>query len=321
MAKIVECIPNFSEGRNQAVIDGLVETAKSVPGVTLLDHSSDASHNRSVFTLVGDDQNIQEVAFRLVKYASENIDLTKHQGEHPRMGATDVLPFVPIKDITSEECVEIAKTVSERINHELGIPIFLYEDAATRPERKNLAKVRKGQFEGMPEKLLEPDWAPDYGERKIHPTAGVTAVGCRMPLIAFNINLATTDMDVPKEIAKAIRFSSGGFRFIQAGPAEILDKGFVQVTMNIKDYTKNPIYRIMETVKMEAKRWGVKVTGCEIIGATPYASLTDSLKYYLACDGIKDDVDAMSMEKVVELMVKYLGLTDFDIKKVLEANI
>ena len=163
MAKIVECIPNFSEGRNQAVIDGLVEVAKSVPGVTLLDHSSDASHNRSVFTLVGDDQNIQEVAFRLVKYASENIDLTKHQGEHPRMGATDVLPFVPIKDITSEECVEIAKTVSERINRELGIPIFLYEDAATRPERKNLAKVRKGQFEGMPEKLLEPDWAPDYG--------------------------------------------------------------------------------------------------------------------------------------------------------------
>ena len=142
-----------------------------------------------------------------------------------------------------------------------------------------------------------------------------------MPLIAFNINLATTDMSIPKEIAKDIRFSSGGFRFIQAGPAEILDKGFVQVTMNIKDYTKNPIYRIMETVKMEAKRWGVKVTGCEIIGATPFASLTDSLKYYLACDGIKDDVDAMSMEKVVELMIKYLGLTDFDVKKVLEANI
>jgi len=202
MAKIVECIPNFSEGRNQAVIDGLVEVAKSVPGVTLLDHSSDASHNRSVFTLVGDDQNIQEVAFRLVKYASENIDLTKHQGEHPRMGATDVLPFVPIKDITSEECVEIAKTVSERINRELGIPIFLYEDAATRPERKNLAKVRKGQFEGMPEKLLEPDWAPDYGERKIHPTAGVTAVGARMPLIAYNINLDTDNLEIANNIAK-----------------------------------------------------------------------------------------------------------------------
>ena len=173
----------------------------------------------------------------------------------------------------------------------------------------------------MAEKLKQPEWAPDFGERAPHPTAGVTAIGCRMPLIAFNINLATTDMSIPKEIAKDIRFSSGGFRFIQAGPAEILDKGFVQVTMNIKDYTKNPIYRIMETVKMEAKRWGVKVTGCEIIGATPFASLTDSLKYYLACDGIKDDVDAMSMDKVVELMIKYLGLTDFDVKKVLEANI
>jgi len=163
MAKIVECIPNFSEGRNQAVIDGLAATAKSIPGVTLLDYSSDASHNRSVFTLVGDEESIQEVAFQLVKYASENIDMTKHEGEHPRMGATDVCPFVPVKDITTAECVEIANKVAERINRELGIPIFLYEDAATRPERKNLAKVRKGQFEGMPEKLLEPDWAPDYG--------------------------------------------------------------------------------------------------------------------------------------------------------------
>ncbi|QWL83676.1 Glutamate formiminotransferase [Streptococcus sp. ZB199] len=151
MAKIVECIPNFSEGRNQAVIDGLVATAKSIPGVTLLDYSSDASHNRSVFTLVGDEESIQEVAFQLVKYASENIDMTKHEGEHPRMGATDVCPFVPVKDITTAECVEIANKVAERINRELGIPIFLYEDAATRPERKNLAKVRKGQFEGMPE--------------------------------------------------------------------------------------------------------------------------------------------------------------------------
>lgn len=181
MAKIVECIPNFSEGQNQAVIDGLVATAKSIPGVTLLDYSSDASHNRSVFTLVGDDQSIQEAAFQLVKYASENIDMTKHHGEHPRMGATDVCPFVPIKDITTQECVEISKQVAERINRELGIPIFLYEDSATRPERQNLAKVRKGQFEGMPEKLLEEDWAPDYGDRKIHPTAGVTAVGARMP--------------------------------------------------------------------------------------------------------------------------------------------
>ena len=240
MAKIVECIPNFSEGRNQAVIDGLVEVAKSVPGVTLLDHSSDASHNRSVFTLVGDDQNIQEVAFRLVKYASENIDLTKHQGEHPRMGATDVLPFVPIKDITSEECVEIAKTVSERINRELGIPIFLYEDAATRPERKNLAKVRKGQFEGMPEKLLEPDWAPDYGERKIHPTAGVTAVGARMPLIAYNINLDTDNLEIANNIAKVIRGSSGGYKYCKAIGVMLEDRNIAQVSINMVNLEKIP---------------------------------------------------------------------------------
>ena len=276
MAKIVECIPNFSEGRNQAVIDGLVEVAKSVPGVTLLDHSSDASHNRSVFTLVGDDQNIQEVAFRLVKYASENIDLTKHQGEHPRMGATDVLPFVPIKDITSEECVEIAKTVSERINRELGIPIFLYEDAATRPERKNLAKVRKGQFEGMPEKLLEPDWAPDYGERKIHPTAGVTAVGARMPLIAYNINLDTDNLEIANKIAKIIRGSSGGYKYCKAIGVMLEDRNIAQVSINMVNLEKFPLYRVFE-----AKRYGVGILGSEVIGLAPAKALIDAAEYYL----------------------------------------
>ena len=260
MAKIVECIPNFSEGRNQAVIDGLVEVAKSVPGVTLLDHSSDASHNRSVFTLVGDDQNIQEVAFRLVKYASENIDLTKHQGEHPRMGATDVLPFVPIKDITSEECVEIAKTVSER---------------------KNLAKVRKGQFEGMPEKLLEPDWAPDYGERKIHPTAGVTAVGARMPLIAYNINLDTDNLEIANNIAKIIRGSSGGYKYCKAIGVMLEDRNIAQVSINMVNLEKFPLYRVFETVRFEAKRYGVGILGSEVIGLAPAKALIDAAEYYL----------------------------------------
>ena len=204
MAKIIECVPNFSEGQNEAVINGLVSVAKSVGGVTLLDHSSDASHNRSVFTLVGDEEGIQEVAFQLVKYASENIDMTKHHGEHPRMGATDVVPFIPIKDSSVEECVEISKNDAKRINDELNIPIFLYEDSASVPGRKNLARVRKGQFEGMPEKLQEEEWAPDYGERKIHPTAGITAVGARMPLVAFNVNLDTDDMTIANKIAKII---------------------------------------------------------------------------------------------------------------------
>ncbi|HEP1515459.1 TPA: glutamate formimidoyltransferase [Streptococcus pyogenes] len=281
MAKIVECIPNFSEGQNQAVIDGLVATAKSIPGVTLLDYSSDASHNRSVFTLVGDDQSIQEAAFQLVKYASENIDMTKHHGEHPRMGATDVCPFVPIKDITTQECVEISKQVAERINRELGIPIFLYEDSATRPERQNLAKVRKGQFEGMPEKLLEEDWAPDYGDRKIHPTAGVTAVGARMPLVAFNVNLDTDNIDIAHKIAKIIRGSGGGYKYCKAIGVMLEDRHIAQVSMNIVNFEKCSLYRTFETIKFEARRYGVNVIGSEVIGLAPAKALIDVAEYYL----------------------------------------
>ncbi|HER6988078.1 TPA: glutamate formimidoyltransferase [Streptococcus pyogenes] len=281
MAKIVECIPNFSEGQNQAVIDGLVATAKSIPGVTLLDYSSDASHNRSVFTLVGDDQSIQEAAFQLVKYASENIDMTKHHGEHPRMGATDVCPFVPIKDITTQECVEISKQVAERINRELGIPIFLYEDSATRPERQNLTKVRKGQFEGMPEKLLEEDWAPDYGDRKIHPTAGVTAVGARMPLVAFNVNLDTDNIDIAHKIAKIIRGSGGGYKYCKAIGVMLEDRHIAQVSMNMVNFEKCSLYRTFETIKFEARRYGVNVIGSEIIGLAPAKALIDVAEYYL----------------------------------------
>ncbi|VHJ18046.1 glutamate formimidoyltransferase [Streptococcus pyogenes] len=281
MAKIVECIPNFSEGQNQAVIDGLVATAKSIPGVTLLDYSSDASHNRSVFTLVGDDQSIQEAAFQLVKYASENIDMTKHHGEHPRMGATDVCPFVPIKDITTQECVEISKQVAKRINRELDIPIFLYEDSATRPERQNLAKIRKGQFEGMPEKLLEEDWAPDYGNRKIHPTAGVTAVGARMPLVAFNVNLDTDNIDIAHKIAKIIRGSGGGYKYCKAIGVMLEDRHIAQVSMNMVNFEKCSLYRTFETIKFEARRYGVNVIGSEVIGLAPAKALIDVAEYYL----------------------------------------
>lgn len=281
MAKIIECIPNFSEGRNQEVIDGLVKTAQSVAGVTLLDHSSDASHNRSVFTLVGNEVSIQEAAFELVKYATEHIDMTKHEGEHPRMGATDVLPFVPIKDVTMEECVAISKQVAERINRELGIPIFLYEDSATRPERQNLAKVRKGQFEGMPEKLLEEEWAPDFGERKIHPTAGVLAVGARMPLVAFNVNLDTSDITIANKIAKIVRGSSGGYKYCKGIGVMLEDRNIAQVSMNMVNFEGTPLYRVFETIKFEAKRYGVNIIGSEIIGLAPAKALIDAAEYYL----------------------------------------
>lgn len=289
MVKIVECIPNFSEGQNQEVIQGLVETAKSVAGVTLLDYSSDASHNRSVFTLVGDEESIQEVAFQLVKFASEHIDLTKHKGEHPRMGATDVLPFVPIKDITAEECVEISKKVGQRINSELGIPIFLYEDAASRPERKNLAKIRKGQFEGMAEKLLEEDWEPDFGERKIHPTAGVTAVGARMPLIAYNINLDTDNLEIANKIAKYIRGSSGGYTYCKAIGVMLEDRNIAQVSINMVNLEKFPLYRVFETVRFEAKRYGVTILGSEVIGLAPAKALVDAAEYYLQIEDFDYD--------------------------------
>ena len=281
MAKIIECIPNFSEGRRQDVIDALVETANSVPGVTLLDYSPDASHNRSVFTLVGDPEGIAEAAFRLCKLASEKIDMTKHEGEHPRMGATDVIPFVPIKEVTAEDCVEISKKVAERIWNELKIPSFLYEDSARCPERQNLASVRRGQFEGMPEKLKQEDWAPDFGNREIHPTAGITAIGARMPLVAYNINLDTPDIEIANAIAKAIRSSSGGYKYCKAIGVMLEDRNIAQVSMNMVNCEGTPIYRVFEAVRAEARRWGVRILGSEIVGLTPAKALIDCAEYYL----------------------------------------
>ena len=281
MAKLVECIPNFSEGRDEAIINALVAESKSVPGVMLLDHSSDPSHNRSVFTLVGDPDGIAEAAFRLCKLASEKIDMTKHTGEHPRMGATHVIPFVPVKDITAGECVEISKKVAERIYNELKIPSFLYEDSAKCEDRRNLAKVRKGQFEAMPEKLLLDEWAPDYGERKIHPTAGITAIGARMPLVAFNVNLSTSDINIANAIAKTIRASSGGFKCCKAIGVMLEDRNIAQVSMNMVNYDETPLYRAFEAIRFEAQRWGVHITGSEVIGLTPVKALVDCAEYYL----------------------------------------
>ena len=281
MSKLVECIPNFSEGRVKERVDELVAVAMSIPGVTLLDHSSDASHNRSVFTLVGDPAGIKEVAFQLCKKASELIDMTKHSGEHPRMGATDVIPFVPIRGISVEECVEISVQVAKRIWEELGIPSFLYEYSATTAGRQNLAAVRKGQFEGMPEKLLLDEWAPDFGERKIHPTAGITAIGARPPLIAYNINLDTPDLEIANAIAKAIRGSSGGFEYCKAIGVMLEDRNIAQVSMNMVNCEETPIYRVFEAVKSEARRWGVNILGSEVIGLAHAKALIDCAEYYL----------------------------------------
>jgi len=289
MAKLIECIPNFSEGRNQDTINALVKEAQSVPGVVLLDYSSDASHNRSVFTMVGDPDGIAEAAFRLCKLAGEKIDMTKHQGEHPRMGATDVIPFVPIKDTTAAECVELSKKVAARIYDELKIPSFLYEDSASVPGRKNLAACRKGQFEGMPEKLLQEEWAPDFGERKIHPTAGITAIGARMPLIAFNVNLNTSDINIANAIAKTIRASSGGYKHCKAIGVMLENRNIAQVSMNMVNYEGTPLYRAFEAIRSEARRWGVSIIGSEIIGLTPVKALVDTAEYYLQVEDFDYD--------------------------------
>ena len=281
MPKLIECIPNFSEGRDQKVIDGLTAVAQSVPGVSLFDVQSDESHNRCVYTLVGSPEGIEEVAFQLAKKAMETIDMTKHEGAHPRMGATDVIPFVPTMDVTVEECVAMSKRVALRIWDELKIPSFLYEDSASSPDRTNLAAVRKGQFEGMPEKLKQPEWAPDYGEREIHPTAGIIAIGARMPLVAFNINLDTDDVEIAKAIAKSIRGSSGGYKYCKALGVKIEERNMAQVTMNMVNYEGTPLYRVYEAVRFEAERWGVKIIGTEIVGLTPAKALIDAAEYYL----------------------------------------
>lgn len=281
MAKIVECIPNISEGRNTAVIEAVIDEVRKTPGVTLLDYSSDTSHNRTVITFLGSPEGVEEAAVALAKKAAELIDLTKHQGEHPRMGAVDVVPFVPIKEITKEETIELSKRVGERIWKEAGMPVFLYEDSASAPNRVNLAKIRKGQFEGMAEKVMEPEWEPDFGGRRIHPTAGVAAVGCRMPLVAFNINLNTSNLEIASAIAKIIRRSSGGLECVKALGVMLEDRNIAQVSINMTNFNKTPLYRVLELVKAEARRWGVGVVGTEIIGLTPMNALIDSAEYYL----------------------------------------
>ena len=283
MAKLVECIPNFSvsKEKDEAVFQALVDTANAVPGCTLFDVQTDGNHNRCVFTLIGSPAAIEEVAFQLAKKAVETIDMTKHEGQHPRMGAVDVIPFVPQMDVSVSECVEISKRVAQRCWEELELPSFLYEDSATRPERRNLAACRKGQFEGMPEKLLQPDWAPDYGERRIHPTAGITAIGARMPLIAFNVNLDTSDVEIAKKIAKAIRGSSGGFRSCKAIGIMLEERNIAQVSMNMVNYEDTPLFYAYEMIRALADRYGVRIIGSEIVGLTPAKALLDCAEYYL----------------------------------------
>jgi len=279
MSTLVECVPNFSEGRDKAKVDAIVDALK-VEGVYLLDREMDADHNRSVITLVGEREAIQEAAIRGVGKAAELIDLNQHQGAHPRMGAADVVPFIPIDGVTLEDCVTMARHVGEQIWKRYQIPVYLYEAAATTPERQNLENIRRGQFEGIRAEIASnPARKPDFGEARVHPTAGATVVGARKFLIAYNIFLNTPDVDIAKRVAKAVRFSSGGLRFVKG--AGFLVRGQAQVSMNLTDFEQTPIQRVFELVRKEAARYGVAPLSSEIVGLIPKKALESAAEWFL----------------------------------------
>jgi glutamate formiminotransferase / 5-formyltetrahydrofolate cyclo-ligase len=286
---IIESIPNVSEGRRTEVIERFAEAIRQVPGVKLLDYSSDASHNRSVFTLVGDAEPLKMATLALVEQAVEAIDLRTHRGEHPRLGAVDVVPFVPIEGITMSGCVALAKEVGAAVAERFGVPVYLYEEASSNPLRKNLEDIRRGEFEGLAAKMATPGWAPDFGPSTAHVTAGASVIGARMPLIAYNVNLDTDRVDVAKKIAAAIRHSSGGLRYVKAMAIKVDDRNLAQVSINLTNYEKTPMFRVFEMVKREAARYGVSILESEIVGLVPSAALTSSAEFYLQLERFSAD--------------------------------
>lgn len=293
MAKLVECVPNFSEGRNKEIIENIIDEVRRTEGVKLLDYSSDKDHNRTVVTFVGSPEETKEAAYKLIKRASELIDMSKHQGAHPRMGATDVVPFIPIKDITTEECVQMAKDLGEKVGQELNIPVYLYEDAASSPERQNLANIRRGQYEGFFEKIKQPEWKPDFGPCEMNRKSGATVIGARFPLIAYNVNLGTDNLEIANAIAKKIRHIGGGLRYAKAVGVMLTERNIAQVSINLVNYEKTAIYTAQEMVRMEAKRYGVPVIGAEVIGLVPMKALIDCAEYYL-------QIENFDMNQVLE---------------------
>lgn len=287
MAVLVECVPNFSEGSNMETVAKIVAPFIATEGVKLLNYSSDQDHNRTVVTVMGEPQQVKKAMIEATGVAIGAIDLRHHQGEHPRMGAVDVVPFIPIQNYTMEEAVALAKDTAEEMASKYDLPVFLYEKAASAPARENLANIRKGEFEGMSNKLLLPEWKPDFGPGLIHPSAGVTAVGARMPLIAFNINLNTNNLDIANQIARCIRHISGGLRYCKAMGVMLKERNIVQVSINMTDYTKTALYRVFEMVRFEAQRYGVEIVGSEIIGLAPMAALIDAAVYYMRIEDFK----------------------------------
>ena len=293
MNKIMECVPNFSEGRDLQKIDKIVAPFRGKQGVKLLDYSNDEDHNRLVVTVVGEPEPLRDAVLEAIGVAVELIDLNHHQGQHPRMGAVDVVPFIPIRNVTMEEAVALSKEVGKEVAKRYNLPVFLYEKSASAPHRENLAAVRKGEFEGMAEKIKQPEWHPDFGLAERHPTAGTVAIGARMPLVAYNINLNTPSLEIAHDIAKKIRFIGGGLRYCKAMGVELKDRGITQVSINMTDYTRTALYRAFELARVEARRYGASIVGSEIIGLVPMEALIDTASYYLGLENF-------SMEQVLE---------------------
>ena len=289
----MECVPNFSEGRDLQKTDKIVAPFRGKLGVKLLDYSNDEDHNRLVVTVVGEPEPLRDAVLEAIGVAVELIDLNHHQGQHPRMGAVDVVPFIPIRNVTMEEAVALSKEVGKEVAKRYNLPVFLYEKSASAPHRENLAAVRKGEFEGMAEKIKQPEWHPDFGLAERHPTAGTVAIGARMPLVAYNINLNTPSLEIAHDIAKKIRFIGGGLRYCKAMGVELKDRGITQVSINMTDYTRTALYRAFELVRVEARRYGVSIVGSEIIGLVPMEALIDTASYYLGLENF-------SMEQVLE---------------------
>ncbi|RLB27642.1 MAG: glutamate formimidoyltransferase [Deltaproteobacteria bacterium] len=282
MAKpLIECVPNFSEGRNQDLINTIVDPFKRKKRCILLDQRADEDHNRLVVSLVGEPGPLQDALMEACLVAIENIDMEKHRGGHPRIGAVDVIPFVPLRNISMDECVEIAREFGRHFNAKTGVPVYFYEEAALRPDRRGLEVIRKGQYEALKREISNPERHPDVGEPSLHPTAGATVIGARKFLIAFNVNLATPDVNIAKQIAKAVRASSGGMCHVKGIGLALESRGITQVSMNITDYEKNALYRVVELIRFEAKRWGVPIIETEVYGMIPAAALIDSASYYM----------------------------------------
>ncbi len=296
MNKIIETVPNFSEGRDEAVIKQISDCFRNVGEVKLLDVKPDKDHNRTVVTAIGEPEPLKKCLYKAFEIAVEKIDLKKHKGEHPRMGAVDVVPFIPVRNSNMNECIELAKETAGVISAKYNLPIFLYEAAATSPDRQNLANIRKGEYEGWFEKIKDPKWKPDFGPSEVHPTAGASVFGAREYLIAFNVNLDTNDIKIADKIARAVRGSSGGLVNVKGMGVELSGRGIVQVSMNLVNYKKTPIFRVFEMVRLEAARYGVNVVGSELIGMAP-------------------------MEALIQCADYYLRIEDFDIRQVIENNL